>query len=37
MELLTLAGMFAVGIGLGLAGSRLVLWAALCCISRQTV
>jgi hypothetical protein len=37
MELMTVAGMFVAGIGVAVAGSRLVLSAALCWISRQIV
>jgi hypothetical protein len=37
MELITVAAMFVAGIGISVAGSRLVLWATLCCIGRQIV
>jgi hypothetical protein len=37
MELITLAGMLVLAIGVGLAGSRLVLWAVLCCLTGQIV
>lgn len=37
MELLAVGVMCVAGIGVGVAGSLLLLWAALCCIGRQIV
>jgi hypothetical protein len=37
MELMTLAGIVVFAIGLGLAGSRVVLWAVLYWITREIV
>jgi ABC-type cobalamin transport system permease subunit len=36
MELMTLAGMSVVGVAVGIVSSRLILWAALCCIARPS-
>jgi hypothetical protein len=37
MELITLAGVLVFAVALGVAGSRAVLWAVLCGITRQIV